>query len=1195
MPETLENSQSSSDYFGEDDSQFLKALESIALPGDKLHNEQAHSPNDPIIIEDDSDTEESAFPLTQPGVKRRYSDVEVEGDQDDTIYGPSHFGQFGEYMRRKRAKLQIQNQALEDKTNANEVNKLGIFQGIAVYINGWTRPSVQELRKLIVENGGIFQPYLDRKSIVTHIITCSLTPAKIKEFKSMKVARPEWLIDSISAGTLLPWKDYIFKPNERVESSQGHSTKQQQTLSSSLIPRSGSPPRQPKLTPKAHPDLLSPSTTKTAPVSEIDPLFVTDPSTDSDARRVPGYASATSNPNAQRVMANPEWRKAHTSIAPDFIEGYYKNSRLHHLSTWKSELRALVMEAQEKAESSMSSTPEVMPRPVHGNVSMRGEHLKMQTSPKKWKGKGKLDTVGWNERVIMHCDFDCFFVSAGLVARPELKGKPVAVCHSQGAQGGESSTSEIASCSYEARNFGIRNGMSLQQARKLCPSIVTIPYEFERYKEFSLKFYTALMSFADDLQAVSVDEALIEATNVVRARDEIFNMELGENHGQDPAKVVAELIRDTIRESTSCEVSIGIAHNIMMARLATRRAKPASSYHLLPDELPAFIAPLEISDLHGFGYNTKQKALEKLGTSKLGELADKGKSVLCDALGKTTGETLYNAIRGIDDRQLESSKERKSVSCEINYGIRFENNEQAEKFVYQMAEEVKRRLDEVKMLGRMITLKIMKRDPSAPVEPPKFLGHGKCDTFNKQGKLIGLGGSAVNEDKIIGEHAWRLLKSFNFDPRELRGIGIQIQKLEPLKSGSTSMQPVQSVLPFKKAEAPAKARHQSPVKTDRHMSDIDDSEIQEVLTPQPQHPSTKSIEQRATSIASNPVYVELPSFSQIDMTVFEALPRELREELEREYKRRSGSPEVGVAGPSRAGPLASLQRRQSSNPTRQASHPLRQVSRPLRNSVSSTKPNIFPQRAATGKGINYGCITKQLAPRSGSIIYGNKSLLRALGLDKPKLPPVRTTEAQLRELDIDPEVFAMLPVKVQREQLVRARMLKKEGHIPDEPTQRKILKPAKPFISPSRRRRRGPAPKAIYIQPPVLRQQGKEKKEKLCYFETDDIQSVIEKWVTSYKHWAPKEKDIEFFSKYLVQCMDSREGDMGLERAASVMKWWLVLLRRMWGMFEDRDSEMECRDPNERAAAAWWEAFREVKKRMDDVVKRRFGGKLSLK
>lgn len=113
-------------------------------------------------------------------------------------------------------------------------------------------------------------------------------------------------------------------------------------------------------------------------------------------------------------------------------------------------------------------------------------------------------------------------------------------------------------------------------------------------------------------------------------------------------------------------VSIGISHNILLARLATRHAKPAGSYHLVPADVPAFLEPLDIADLHGFGQSTKQKAQEKLGATTLGELAKISKGMMCDALGKTTGETLYNAIRGIDERKLESDKQRKSVSCEIN-------------------------------------------------------------------------------------------------------------------------------------------------------------------------------------------------------------------------------------------------------------------------------------------------------------------------------------------------------------------------------------------------------------------------------------------------------------------------------------------------------------------------------------------------
>lgn len=104
----------------------------------------------------------------------------------------------------------------------------------------------------------------------------------------------------------------------------------------------------------------------------------------------------------------------------------------------------------------------------------------------------------------------------------------------------------------------------------------------------------------------------------------------------------------------------------MLARLASRKAKPAGSYHIRPQDAKDFLAPLDIDDLHGFGHATRQKAEEKLGATNLGELAKKSRAVLCEALGKGTGETLYKAIRGIDDRKLESDKQRKSVSCDIN-------------------------------------------------------------------------------------------------------------------------------------------------------------------------------------------------------------------------------------------------------------------------------------------------------------------------------------------------------------------------------------------------------------------------------------------------------------------------------------------------------------------------------------------------
>lgn len=324
----------------------------------------------------------------------------------------------------------------------------------------------------------------------------------------MKVVRPEWLTDSVKAGVLLPWTDFIFRPVERVEDSQGAKTAQKSLLdgfvSQTQSRASNNPMNQLSSTEATYnyPDPINdvnmveeasdPLATTSLPQEVSDrqissssrpkdkmpasprSLYTTDPTTLAEASLVPGYAAHVSNSMAERVMANPEWRSAHTSVAPDFIEGFYKNSRLHHLSTWKAELKNLVAEAQERAdrgvENTIASVSEGADEAVRGissefcqegiapnAVSMRGAELVMR-SPSKGKGKGKAK-ADEDDKVIMHCDFDCFFVSAGLVNRPHLRGKPVVVCHSQGAQGGNASTSEIASSSYEARKFGIKNGM----------------------------------------------------------------------------------------------------------------------------------------------------------------------------------------------------------------------------------------------------------------------------------------------------------------------------------------------------------------------------------------------------------------------------------------------------------------------------------------------------------------------------------------------------------------------------------------------------------------------------------------------------------------------------------------------------------------------------------------------------------------
>lgn len=113
-------------------------------------------------------------------------------------------------------------------------------------------------------------------------------------------------------------------------------------------------------------------------------------------------------------------------------------------------------------------------------------------------------------------------------------------------------------------------------------------------------------------------------------------------------------------------VSIGIAHNVLLAKLATRRAKPAGVYHLKPTEIPDFIAPLDVEDFPSIGYSIKGKIEDKFGTTKCGDLLEQSKGALRALLGPKTGDMVWGYLRGIDDRKLEPHKERKSISAEMN-------------------------------------------------------------------------------------------------------------------------------------------------------------------------------------------------------------------------------------------------------------------------------------------------------------------------------------------------------------------------------------------------------------------------------------------------------------------------------------------------------------------------------------------------
>jgi DNA repair protein REV1 len=197
---------------------------------------------------------------------------------------------------------------------------------------------------------------------------------------------------------------------------------------------------------------------------------------------------------------------------------------------------------------------------------------------------------------------------------------------------------------------------SMGRALDLCKDLVCLPYDFPAYEKASRDFYHILLSVgADATQAVSVDEALLDVSSICNSAPEDL----------------AQSIRDRVREKTQCEVSIGIGQNILLAKVALRKAKPAGQYYLKTEDAQEFMQNLDVQDLPGVGWKLSEKLEEVMGIRTVGEVRTKSMNELKEKFGPKTGERLYEFARGIDHTEVGEIVQRKSVSVEVNVWILF--------------------------------------------------------------------------------------------------------------------------------------------------------------------------------------------------------------------------------------------------------------------------------------------------------------------------------------------------------------------------------------------------------------------------------------------------------------------------------------------------------------------------------------------
>lgn len=295
-----------------------------------------------------------------------------------------------------------------------------------------------------------------------------------------------------------------------------------------------------------------------------------------------------------------------------------------------------------------------------------------------------------NGRVILHVDMNSFYASVEMAHNPMLKGKPLAV-----AGNVEERRGIIVTCSYEARKFGVKTTMPLWEAKKLCPSLVVMKPNFERYRTASSAIFDLLRSITEQVEPVSIDEGYLDISDCA---------EMG-----TPIEI-AETIQNRILQTMDLPCSIGIAPNKFLAKTASDMKKPLGITILRKRDVPKILWPYEVGEMHGIGNKTAEK-LNAVGIRTIGDLAHAPDGLMKQLLG-INGTRLKNRAMGIDDRLVdpESIYEHKSIGNSTTLPKDTNSQKELTAVLGRLSLKVAQRLKNKSLVGHKIGVTIRYKD-----------------------------------------------------------------------------------------------------------------------------------------------------------------------------------------------------------------------------------------------------------------------------------------------------------------------------------------------------------------------------------------------------------------------------------------------------------------------------------------------------
>ena len=290
-------------------------------------------------------------------------------------------------------------------------------------------------------------------------------------------------------------------------------------------------------------------------------------------------------------------------------------------------------------------------------------------------------------RKIIHVDMDAFYASVAQLDNPELIGKAIAV-------GGSGRRGVISAASYEARKFGVKSAMSGNLAIKLCPELIFVKTDFERYTSISKKIRKIFLDYTDLVEPLSLDEAYLDVTQ--------------NKKGNPSASMIAEEIRTRIFNEVGLTASAGISINKFIAKIASDYNKPNGQKTVNPEEVIPFLETLDIRKFYGVGKVTAEKMYQK-GIFTGIDLKQKSIEFLEEHFGKS-GSYYYNVVRGIHTSEVKPNRIRKSLAAERTFSENLSSEVFMMEKLEQISEEVTKRLLKSKVAGKTVTLKIKYSD-----------------------------------------------------------------------------------------------------------------------------------------------------------------------------------------------------------------------------------------------------------------------------------------------------------------------------------------------------------------------------------------------------------------------------------------------------------------------------------------------------